>query len=45
VSVGDSRGDANQVSDLPIFHNSLDWNDLFAKYPVPDVFERTVYKW
>ncbi len=45
VSVGDSRGDADQVSDLPIFHNSLDWNDLFAKYPVPDVFERTVYKW
>ncbi len=32
-------------SNLPIYHDSIDWNDLFAKFPVPDVFERTVYRW
>jgi phenylacetate-CoA ligase len=36
---------AGEVSTLPIFHNVLDWDDLFATYPVPDVFERTVYRW
>jgi phenylacetate-CoA ligase len=46
VSVDDdSPGSAEQVSQLPIVHNSLDWSELFAKYPVPDVFERTVYRW
>jgi len=32
-------------SSLPIYHDSIDWNDLFARFPVPDVFERTVYRW
>ncbi len=32
-------------SSLPIYHDAIDWDDLYAKFPVPDVFERTVYKW
>jgi hypothetical protein len=32
-------------STLPIYHTSLDWDAFFAEYPVPDVFERTVYRW
>jgi phenylacetate-CoA ligase len=32
-------------SKLPIHQNSIDWDKLFAKFPVPDVFEKTVYKW
>jgi phenylacetate-CoA ligase len=31
-------------SSLPIYHDSIDWDELFAKWPVPDVFERTVYR-
>lgn len=31
-------------SALPIYHSSIDWNDLFHNYPVPDVFERTVFR-
>lgn len=30
---------------LPIYRNSLDWDALFATYPVPDVFEKTVFRW
>jgi phenylacetate-CoA ligase len=30
---------------LPIYHKSIDWDAFFAEYPVPDVFERTVYRW
>jgi phenylacetate-CoA ligase len=30
---------------LPIYHKSIDWDAFFAEYPVPDVYERTVYKW
>jgi phenylacetate-CoA ligase len=32
-------------STLPIYHDSIDWDELFAKFPVPDVFEQTVYRW
>jgi hypothetical protein len=32
-------------SGLPIYHKSLDWDVFYAEYPVPDVFERTVYRW
>ena len=32
-------------STLPIYHDSIDWDELFAKFPVPDVFEKTVYRW
>ena len=32
-------------SDLPIYHDSINWKELYEKYPVPDVFEKTVYKW
>lgn len=30
---------------LPIYHNAVDWEGLFRRYPVPDVFERTVFRW
>jgi phenylacetate-CoA ligase len=30
---------------LPIYHNAVDWDALYRDYPLPDVFERTVYKW
>jgi phenylacetate-CoA ligase len=30
---------------LPIYHKSIDWDAFFAEYAVPDVFERTVYRW
>jgi len=30
---------------LPIYQKSIDWDAFFAEYPVPDVYERTVYKW
>lgn len=30
---------------LPIYCNSIDWDELFATYPVPDVFEKTVFRW
>ncbi len=30
---------------LPIYHKSIDWDAFFATYPVPDVFERTVFRW
>jgi len=32
-------------SRLPIYHQSIDWDDLYRKFPVPDVFEQTVYRW
>lgn len=30
---------------LPIYHNSIDWAAFQRDYPVPDVFQETVYKW
>jgi phenylacetate-CoA ligase len=33
------------VSELPIYQKSLDWDALFADYPVPDVYERTHWRW
>lgn len=33
------------VSKLPIHQTSVDWDKLFSTFPVPDVFEQTVYKW
>jgi phenylacetate-CoA ligase len=32
-------------SELPIYQNSIDWDRLFSTYPVPDVFEKTVFRW
>ena len=32
-------------TELPIYQKSIDWDAFFAEYPVPDVYERTVYKW
>ncbi len=32
-------------SELPIYQKSIDWDSFFRQYPVPDVYERTVYKW
>ena len=33
------------ASELPIYHDSIDWARLHRDYPVPDVFEKTVYRW
>jgi phenylacetate-CoA ligase len=30
---------------LPIYQKSIDWDAFFSTYPVPDVFEKTVYRW
>src|SRR5665213_1084421 len=30
---------------LPIYHSSIDWDALYARYPVPDVFANTRWKW
>jgi phenylacetate-CoA ligase len=30
---------------LPIYHLSMDWQAFFRTYPVPDVFEQTVFRW
>src|SRR5215470_4003198 len=30
---------------LPIYHLSLDWQSFLAENPVPDVFERTMWRW
>ncbi len=30
---------------LPIYHRSIDWDALYKRYPVPDVFERTRWRW
>src|SRR5687768_3423702 len=32
-------------SSLPIYHQSIDWDALYRNFPVPDVFEQTVYRW
>ena len=32
-------------SALPIYQQSIDWDDLYRKFPVPDVFEQTVFRW
>jgi phenylacetate-CoA ligase len=32
-------------SSLPIYHRSIDWDALFKRYPVPDVFAKTRWKW
>ena len=30
---------------LPIYHRSIDWDVLYKRYPVPDVFANTRWKW
>ncbi len=30
---------------LPIYQKSIDWEDFFSQYPVPDVYAKTVYQW
>jgi phenylacetate-CoA ligase len=32
-------------SALPIYHQAMDWNAFYQRYPVADVFVDTVYKW
>ena len=32
-------------SSLPIYHRSIDWEALYRRYPVPDVFANTRWKW
>ena len=30
---------------LPLYRNALDWDALFRDYPVPDVYEESIYRW
>ena len=32
-------------SPLPIYHRAIDWDALYKRYPVPDVFANTSWKW
>jgi phenylacetate-CoA ligase len=32
-------------SELPIYRYAFDWDQFYRRYPVPDVFVGTVYKW
>ena len=36
---------ADFKTSLPIYHQAIDWDAFFKEYPVPDVYERTVYRW
>jgi len=36
---------AEMQTSLPIYQKSIDWTTFFDIYPVPDVFEQTVYQW
>src|SRR5471032_3334479 len=33
------------VSTLPLYSRSIDWDAFYKRYPVPDVFERTRWRW
>ena len=33
------------ISALPIYHRSIDWDALYRRYPPPDVFVDTRWKW
>src|ERR1700745_2033807 len=33
------------VSTLPIYHSSIDWEAFYKRYPEPDVFEKTRWRW
>src|SRR5260221_4768912 len=32
-------------TELPIYHQSIDWDAFYATYPVPDVVEKAVFRW
>lgn len=32
-------------STLPLYRDAVDWDNLIREYPLPDVFEQTVYRW
>ena len=32
-------------STLPLYHKAIDWDALYAEYPVPDVYAHSVYFW
>jgi phenylacetate-CoA ligase len=34
-----------EKTSLPLYRKAIDWDRLYEDYPVPDVYERTVYKW
>lgn len=36
---------ATMSSALPLYHFATDWQAFYAKYPPPDVFVDTVYRW
>ena len=30
---------------LPVYRNAIDWQVLYREYPVPDVYEKGLYRW
>ena len=40
-----SATEASQLSQLPIYRNAFDFDRLTREYPLPDVFEQTVWRW
>jgi phenylacetate-CoA ligase len=34
-----------EKTSLPLYRKAIDWDRLYQDYPVPDVYERTVYRW
>ena len=30
---------------LPLYHRAIDWDALYRDYPVPDIYEETIYRW
>ena len=40
-----NEASGDEQSSLPLYHKAIDWDALYAEYPVPDVYSRTVYLW
>ena len=36
---------AGGASSLPLYHKAIDWDALYAEFPVPDVYARSTYCW
>jgi hypothetical protein len=33
------------MTSLPLYRHALDWDKFYDRFPVPDVFVNTIYKW
>src|SRR5450631_2202615 len=43
--MSENRASTESPSALPLYHYAMDWRAFYAKYPPPDVFVDTVYRW